>query len=66
MSRCFLALIVILTLIQTKQRDMKLYPALVQNEVHDEFCQNIRSERRQKNETGYGLMCRCFKLSGSE
>jgi hypothetical protein len=30
-------------------------PGFVQNEVHDEFCQNIRSERRQKNQDGKEL-----------
>ena len=34
--------------------------ALVQNEVHDEFCQNIRSERRQKNEDGIWIHVSLF------
>jgi hypothetical protein len=34
--------------------------ACVQYEVHDEFCQNIRSERRQKNEDGIWIQVSLF------
>ena len=53
-SRCLWILIPILTLTQTKHETVSRLcsSAFVQYEVHDEFCQNIRSERRQKNKNG--------------
>jgi hypothetical protein len=56
--RCLWILTLILALIQKKNSETwnyisRLCPsAFVQNEVHNEFCQNIRCERRQKNEDG--------------
>jgi hypothetical protein len=34
--------------------------AFVRNEVHNEFCQNIRCERRQKNEDGIWIHVSLF------
>ena len=34
--------------------------AFVQNEIHNEFCQNIRCERRQKNEDGIWIRVSLF------
>jgi hypothetical protein len=36
--------------------------AFVQYEVHEEFCQNIRSERKQKNEDGIWIHVSLFCL----
>ena len=51
------------TSLLTKQRDnSSCSAAFVQSEVHDKFCQNIRSERRQKNEDGIWIHVSLFCL----
>jgi hypothetical protein len=60
MCRCLwiLTLILALTKKKTARHDTisRFCPsAFVRNEVHNEFCQNIRSERRQKNEVEDGI-----------
>jgi hypothetical protein len=65
MCRCLWILTIILALIQKKtvrhETISCLCPsAFVRNEVHNEFCQNIRCERRQKNEDGIWIHVSLF------
>jgi hypothetical protein len=62
---CLWILTLILALTQNKtarhETISRLCPsAFVRNEVHDEFCQNIRCERRQKNEDGIWIHVSLF------
>jgi hypothetical protein len=65
MCRCLWILTIILALIQktTARHETisRLCPsAFVRNEVHNEFCQNICCERRQKNEDGIWIHVSLF------